>query len=139
MFCPKCGKENKEGVKFCVGCGAELSSKSVEETIVEEEKKVRKESTLNKELQTPKKKVKPSTTNYKPAATKGSKRYGSRTYRDLTLSQQKEIYLYVTDVPSGPQADKRIREMARKYNISEGDVLQVLSLGTFEYRWGRLP
>lgn len=26
MYCPKCGKELKEGVKFCTGCGEKLIS-----------------------------------------------------------------------------------------------------------------
>lgn len=29
MFCPKCGRKNDDGVKFCGGCGTELSSISV--------------------------------------------------------------------------------------------------------------
>ncbi len=28
MFCPKCGTENNDGAKFCVGCGATLGSQS---------------------------------------------------------------------------------------------------------------
>lgn len=32
MFCPKCGKENKEDAKFCKGCGGELKP-AVEEKI----------------------------------------------------------------------------------------------------------
>lgn len=28
MFCPKCGKKNKEGAKFCANCGAELKRRS---------------------------------------------------------------------------------------------------------------
>ncbi len=28
MFCPKCGTENNDGAKFCVGCGAALGSQS---------------------------------------------------------------------------------------------------------------
>ena len=30
MYCPKCGKENQEGAKFCMHCGADLSSYKVE-------------------------------------------------------------------------------------------------------------
>jgi hypothetical protein len=30
MFCPKCGKENPEGAKFCMHCGADLSGYKVE-------------------------------------------------------------------------------------------------------------
>jgi uncharacterized membrane protein YhaH (DUF805 family) len=29
MFCPKCGKENADGVKFCGSCGANISTPSV--------------------------------------------------------------------------------------------------------------
>lgn len=28
MFCPKCGKENADGVKFCSSCGANISAPS---------------------------------------------------------------------------------------------------------------
>jgi hypothetical protein len=30
MYCPKCGKENPEGSRFCMDCGADLSSYKVE-------------------------------------------------------------------------------------------------------------
>jgi uncharacterized membrane protein YhaH (DUF805 family) len=26
MFCPKCGKENPDGLKFCGGCGADMTT-----------------------------------------------------------------------------------------------------------------
>ena len=30
MYCPKCGKENPEGARFCMHCGADLSGYKVE-------------------------------------------------------------------------------------------------------------
>ena len=30
MYCPKCGKENSEGARFCMHCGADLSGYKVE-------------------------------------------------------------------------------------------------------------
>ena len=40
MKCPKCGKELKEGTKFCVGCGTKLTNaeESVKKEVVNEEK-----------------------------------------------------------------------------------------------------
>jgi len=55
------------------------------------------------------------------------------------MSQRKDIYLRVTDVPSGPEADRIVKDIARKYNISEGDVSVILMKGTFEWGWGDLP
>ncbi len=34
MFCPKCGKENAENVKFCVGCGSALSGTPTVQPVV---------------------------------------------------------------------------------------------------------
>lgn len=62
-----------------------------------------------------------------------------KTWRDLSMAKRKNIYLRVTDVPPGLEADRAVAEMARKYNISKGNVLVILSKGTFEWGWGDLP
>ena len=35
MFCPRCGKENVEGSKFCIYCGAELLREGLDDRVKE--------------------------------------------------------------------------------------------------------
>ena len=38
MFCVKCGKEVKDGTKFCTNCGAELEAKEAPKEEVKDDK-----------------------------------------------------------------------------------------------------
>jgi hypothetical protein len=83
--------------------------------------------------------TRPTSYSTKSSSPKTTQYKSKRTWKDLTMSQRKDIYLRVTDVPSGPEADRIVKDIARKYNISEGDVSVILMKGTFEWGWGDLP
>ena len=55
------------------------------------------------------------------------------------MAERKDIYFRVSDIPTGTEADRRVKKMAEKYNIPEGDVLVILAKGTVEWGWGDLP
>lgn len=60
MKCPKCGKELKEGTKFCVGCGTKLTNveESVKKEVVNEEKVKEIKEKVNQKVETVKEQAK---------------------------------------------------------------------------------
>lgn len=49
MFCNKCGKQNKDGVRFCAYCGAELNPSQTSKTVEQEKnREVRSVSSVGK-------------------------------------------------------------------------------------------
>jgi len=51
----------------------------------------------------------------------------SKNYTDFTEQERYDAYMTVTDPPANsPEVDQAIASMARKYGISERNVLQIL-------------
>lgn len=57
MYCQKCGKENKEGVNYCVNCGAKISAASNSKTQLSPSSPVSKISLEEGEVKKLKKKI----------------------------------------------------------------------------------
>lgn len=53
MYCPKCGKENREGARFCSGCGTPLKQAPAPEKQQKQEKKEPRESRQSQEFRKP--------------------------------------------------------------------------------------
>lgn len=50
MFCPKCGNELPEGVKFCAACGTQIIKEATEESTAAQQGSAEKRSTVKKPI-----------------------------------------------------------------------------------------
>lgn len=109
MYCPKCGKENPEGVRFCMHCGTDLSEYKVEIS-----PKIEVSPTINIQLDSLADKL-------------FSQGYEKESLEELIKKGPKEPL-----EPKTKNLIKIVEELAKEYGTSKKAMLEYLS-GGLEY------